>query len=364
MNLFSRAGISVVEYRDYYHFVDIVLDKPVDQSLFREFHRELLNKYGVLIAQLRTHVPIIRLMEYRSKVSKLYRFRWILATLTIITVFLTGYGLFQKLYETLRINVNTTQLLFESFLYTVVFLGILLSHELGHLLTSKKSSILADGPVLIPAPPIQLGFLGTLGAVIFVKTPPVSRRDLAKLGISGPLAGFVAATIMGAIGVYLSPVLPSEIVQSLLESGEVTSMDFASLMFILLIKLAHVEGSIYIHPLFFVSYVIYIITFLNLLPIGQLDGGHVVRSIVSNRVFARISLLVPFILLSTGIVAELAYEAGLIYTSLGILSLVLYLIIGRYGHPGVANQYDNSRCPWCILIYIILLILTFPIPVL
>ncbi|MEM4717386.1 MAG: site-2 protease family protein [Desulfurococcaceae archaeon] len=364
LDLFSRAGISVVEYRDYYHFIDLVLDKPIDQSLFREFYNELLTKHSVLIAQLKTHVPIVRLTEYRSKVSKLYGFRWILSTLTIITVFLTGYGLFQKLYQTLGVEISFTQLLLESFLYVVVFLGILLSHELGHLLTSKRSSILADGPILIPAPPIQLGFLGTLGAVIFVKTPPVSRKDLAKLGISGPLAGFIAATIIGVIGVHLSPIIPSEVLEQLIESGRVASVEFASLMFILLIKLASIEGSIYIHPLFFASYIIYIITFLNLLPIGQLDGGHVVRSIVSNRIFAKISLLIPLILLSVGTIAELAYGAGLIYTSLGILSIILYLVIGRHGHPGVANQYDNSKCPWCILTYLVLLVLTFPIPIL
>ncbi len=362
MNLFSKAGIKVVELRDYGFTVDLVLQEPIESSLFSKLYRQLLLEYNVLMIQLKDVFPIVRLLPYTSRHHSLYRYRWILTILTFTTVFLTGFGLSQSLYS-LTGHISTIELILYSLSYTILFLTTLLSHELGHVFASRKNSIEVEGPVLIPAPPIQLGFIGTLGAVIFTKTPPPTRKSLAQLGISGPLTGFIIATLVGLLGLYLSPILPFETVEKLVETGEVQPLAFASLIFYLILGLKNTEsGVLIIHPILFIAYIMYYITFLNLLPIGQLDGGHVVRSIIGSREFKFISTLTPIVFLVVGLTLQVLYGIGFVYIGIGLLTTILYVIIGVHGHPGVANQYDESKCKWCILTYIVLLVLTIPIP--
>jgi Zn-dependent protease len=362
--LFSRAGISVVESRIYPGFVDLVISSPIESKVFEKLYRDLLREYGLLAFQLKGVSPIVRITEYRPTTSGLTRYKWILAIITVITVFFTGLGLseglesVQDIYGTLYLGKYATALLF-----TALFLTVLLSHELGHVYVNRRSGILCEGPILIPAPPIQLGFIGTFGAVILTKTPPCSRRDLAKMGISGPLAGFIAGTIVGIIGVYLSPVVPHEAVEALTERG-FEPIPATSIALELLLRLRSASGVVVMHPLLFIAYVIYMVTFLNLLPIGQLDGGHVLRSFISARTHQAIGLIAPIILLVLGGILLATTGTGFLYLGLGVLTTILRLTIGKNPHPGVANQYDKSRCPVCLLIYALLLVLTTPIPLL
>lgn len=365
---FSKAGISVVEFRDYYNYVDCVLAKPIDPALFRELYHKLQREYGVLVFQLKLDAPVIRIVPYVRQKSRLYKYRLPLAVATAITVFLTGLGLSQglrseALSRVLGIDSSLSSILLDAILYTFVFLVTLLSHELGHLFVSKKSGIDTEGPILIPAPPIQLGFIGTLGAVIFTKTPPPSKRDLALLGLSGPLSGIVMATIFGVIGLYMSPIIPLSVAQELARAEALTPVQMTSLGLYLLSFLRAEEGVIVFHPILFVAYVMYLVTFLNLLPLGQLDGGHVVRSAVSAKTFHTISTITPLLLVLAGITLLLVGVNGLYLISMGLLALILYFILGRGGHPGAANQYDTSRCNACLIVYAILLVLTLPIPV-
>jgi len=362
--LFSRAGILVVESRLYPNFIDLVIPSPIESTIFEKLHKELLREHGLLAFQLKGTTPIVRITEYRTTTSGLTRYKWILAAITIVTVFFTGLGLseglesIQGIYSSLYIGKYATALL-----YTVLFLLVLLSHELGHVYVNRRAGILCEGPLLIPAPPIQLGFIGTFGAVIFTKTPPCSRRDLAKMGISGPLAGFIAGTIVGIIGLYLSPIIPYEAVKELAERG-FEPIPASSLALELLLRLRVVDGVVVMHPLLFIAYVIYMVTFLNLLPIGQLDGGHVMRSFMSARTHQIVGLIVPLTLLVVGAVLLITTGAGYLYLSLGVLATILRLTIGKNPHPGIANQYDKSQCLICLLVYIALLILTTPIPLL
>ncbi|MEM0224269.1 MAG: site-2 protease family protein [Desulfurococcaceae archaeon] len=362
LTLFSKAGISVVEFRDYGNFIDLVLDHPIENIKFKTIYAELLKTHRILAFQLKSITPVVRLVPYTPKTSFLQKYKLILTLSTVLTVFLTGFGLAQGLYDALGEIVGLQRLIIDAVMYTVVFLVILVSHEFGHLITSRKSHIEAEGPILIPAPPIQLGFIGTLGAVIFTKSPPSTRRDLAKLGLSGPLSGFIAATLMGIVGLYLSPVVPANIAETLVQSGKAEMMSFSSLMFNFLLLLRPTPDVLFIHPVLFASYIMYMVTFLNLLPIGQLDGGHVVRSVTSDQSYKYISTITPFALIMIGVVLSIIMNTGALYISLGLLALLLYALIGRHGHPGVANQYDESKCISCFIIYIALFLLTIPVP--
>lgn len=340
------------------------MPSPIDSDIFEKIYNELLRQHGLLAFQLKKTPPVVRVFEYKATTHELTRYKWVLSIITVLTVFLTGLGLsegierVQYIYGSLYIGKYTTAVL-----YTALFLLVLLSHELGHVYVNKRVGIICEGPVLLPAPPIQLGFIGTFGAVIFTKTPPCNRKDLAKMGISGPLAGFVAGTIVGIIGLYLSPIVPPEIIGELYEKG-FKPIPVSNLALELLLRLRPVNGVIIMHPLLFITYVIYMVTFLNLLPIGQLDGGHVVRSFISERAHQLAGLITPICLLVVGVVVMLTTGTGYFYLSLGILATILRLTIGKNPHPGTANQYDKSRCTTCLLAYIVLLILTTPIPLL
>jgi len=344
--------------------VELVLAKPVESTVFERIYRELLREYGLLALQLSGAQPVVRIVEYRTTPPKLARYKWLLTTITVITVFLTGLGLSEGLeelqhivsYSTLYLDKYSTALL-----YTVLFLLVMLSHELGHVYVSRRVDVQYEGPILIPAPPIQLGFIGTFGAVIFTKTPPCSRRDLAKIGISGPLTGFITGTVVGILGLYLSPVVPMEVAKVLAERGY-EPVPVSTLALELLLRLRPLEGVLVMHPLLFITYVIYIVTFLNLLPIGQLDGGHVLRSFTNMRTHRYIGLAVPIILLSTGLVLVRLYNTGYFYLGLGVLTTALWLTVGKNPHLGVANWYDKSSCTYCLILYIVLLVLTTPLP--
>jgi membrane-associated protease RseP (regulator of RpoE activity) len=313
------------------------------------------------MVQIRGVRPVIRLVPFRETVHPITKYKWVLNTITIITVYLTGYGLAQSFYSLLGVKA-LDWLILTSLVYTIGFLVALLSHELGHLYISRKHGIVSEGPILIPAPPIQLNFIGTLGAIILTKTPPASRRALAKLGIMGPLMGFLVAMVLGLCGLYLSPVITREQALKAIEAGQATPIWFGSVIFSVLLSIRQVEGVLLFHPLLFASYVVYYVTFLNLLPIGQLDGGHVIRSVLNNSNYRVLSSMIPAVFIAVGVLLELMYGFGAIYISIGIIALILYLVIGRRGHPGVADQYDQSRCTWCIILYVILLILTLPVP--
>jgi len=364
--LFSRAGILVEESRIHPFFVDLVLSRPVEPRLFKDLYTQLLREYNVVSFQLKGDKPVVRLVPFVKKESTLYRHRWLLTTTAFVTIFFTGLGVAQGL-TLVTGDQGPLILLTNAALYTLFFSLALLVHEFGHLYVSRRAGLIVEGPVLLPAPPIQLGFLGTFGAVIYTKTPPCTKKDLAKLGLSGPIFGLAAATVIGIVGTYLSPVISYEAAAELVEKGSLELVPVASLGLILMQYLRPLSPQevLVMHPLLFVTYVMYLITFINLLPIGQLDGGHVVRSAIGLREFNLVSSLVPAILIGTGLALVFAgFSAGAFnyYIGLGAVSLVMYLLFGRRGHPGTANQYDESTCRWCLLGYLLALILTAPVP--
>lgn len=155
------------------------------------------------------------------------------------------------------------------FPFAVTLLSILLIHELGHYTLSKVHGVRATLPYFLPAPPI---FIGTFGAFIRMKSPPPSRRALFDVGAAGPWAGLVVAIPAVLIGLRLSEVRPLGLAEEGLVLGD-------SLLFRFLTKVAlgttPDDVTILLHPIALAGWFGLFVTFLNLLPVGQLDGGHV-----------------------------------------------------------------------------------------
>jgi membrane-associated protease RseP (regulator of RpoE activity) len=179
--------------------------------------------------------------------------------------------------------------------YALAAIGILGAHEMGHYIACRYYRIDASLPFFLPGP----NLFGTFGAVIRIRAPFTDRRALFDVGVAGPLAGFAA----------LLPVLWYGLSHSIVTNAPPAAGDVA-LTPCLLLNLAyalffHLEPgqSIQLHPLVNAAWLGLFATALNLLPIGQLDGGHMVYAL-SPRAHFWVSRILPFVLIVGG------YEVG------------------------------------------------------
>jgi membrane-associated protease RseP (regulator of RpoE activity) len=201
--------------------------------------------------------------------------------------------------------------------FSLTLMTILLCHEMGHYIYCVRYGVYATLPFFIPAPTL----IGTMGAFIRIKSPIRSRSALFDIGIAGPIAGFVVATLVLLIALPMSKVGVSGLAQ-----GDVT------IGFPLIFRLVHwfmfgdaasvvpLQGML-LHPTAIAAWVGMFATALNLLPGGQLDGGHIVFSLAPRAhkwvsIFT-IGVLLPMAFLSTSwlIWAALIWLSGLRHPS-------------------------------------------------
>jgi len=155
-------------------------------------------------------------------------------------------------------------------------LGILVTHEFGHYLFSRIHRVPASLPLFIPGPP---HFIGTFGAIIRMRSPILSRRALFDIGVAGPIAGFVVAVMALVIGLSLSKVVTNESVYGL-HLGEPLLLQFVSWLVLGPLPQGY---DVVLHPVGFAAWFGLFVTSLNLIPIGQLDGGHVAYALWGPR---------------------------------------------------------------------------------
>jgi len=153
--------------------------------------------------------------------------------------------------------------------FSLTLLLILLAHEFGHYTAAVFHRVDASLPYFLPSP-----FLGTFGAFIRVRSPIYSKRALFDIGIAGPLAGFVFLAPAMAIGLAFSKIIPGIGHQSALQFGN------PALQWLLTHAIfpGTASSDLYLHPVARAAWIGMFMTALNLLPIGQLDGGHILYS--------------------------------------------------------------------------------------
>ena len=177
--------------------------------------------------------------------------------------------------------------------FALTLLTILLAHELGHYFACRYHHIRSSYPMFIPAPTL----IGTFGAFILIRSPIRSARALFDVGASGPIVGFLLAIPAMAYGVLHAKVIPA------LASDGSADLVFGvpavmRLISAMILPNAHAADLI-LHPVGRAAWVGLFATALNLLPVGQLDGGHILRS-VSPRLHRIVSLILPIILVPMG----------------------------------------------------------------
>lgn len=281
---------------------------------------------------------------------------------TVASVAVTGYFTiinYNSIAEELNRRFSAEVSLVEPLLGTLSFLvGVLtplMCHELGHYIVSKRASIPVTYPLPIPAPLISP--VGTFGAFIRSHHPPKDLKRLALVGISGPLAGVTLSTALYIFSYLTSPRIPQTIALSALEANLISEIRVVPLITLIIENLMRAEGVVLLSPLAMAAWFLLLVHFANLLPVGQLDGGHVARSLTSVRTHS----IMSYVIIAISILVSLI-QPNLLW--LGVFSVLAWLISGRSPHYGVANL--NSRLKlrdkWFFsLIYAFLLILTLPV---
>jgi len=226
--------------------------------------------------------------------------------------------------------------------FSFTLLGILLAHEFGHFVLAERNGVYATLPFFIPAPT----FIGTFGALIRIKSPIRSRQALFDIGIAGPIAGFLVAVPVLFWGLALSKPMPPEAANSVLEFGY--PLVFKIVSHILAPFLVHRAplGGLYLHPIAVAAWVGMFATALNLLPGGQLDGGHITYAVSprAHKWVTRITIVVLVVM-------------GKFWPGWWIWALILAFTGMR--HPNVPPWPDiGTGRRWLALVAVIMLGLT------
>jgi membrane-associated protease RseP (regulator of RpoE activity) len=202
-----------------------------------------------------------------------YRIHIILFVLTIFTTLIAG-----ALQEGAKPWENLASII-KGVPFSFTIISILLTHELAHYFASRRHGMTASLPYFIPGPPLP-PMIGTFGAVIKTNPPIPDRRALLDIGVSGPLAGFIVSVIAIVIGLKFSRVAPLEEVRGVtVMLGD--SLGFKLLSYLTVGALPD-KADIFLHPIAYAGWIGFFVTAMNLLPIGQLDGGHVVYAVLGR----------------------------------------------------------------------------------
>ncbi|HUT05139.1 MAG TPA: site-2 protease family protein [Nitrosopumilaceae archaeon] len=170
-------------------------------------------------------------------------------------------------------------------IYTLALLGILGIHESGHLLAAKFHRLKTTWPYFIPGLPI-IG-IPTFGAFIQSRGLTINREILFDVAIAGPIAGLIITIIVSMFGAYTAPVLDVDVAQGLYENSRLIKWDLGEPLLMTASLALFGKGGegheVLMTPLLFAAWIGFLITFLNLLPAWQLDGGHLARTLLGAK---------------------------------------------------------------------------------
>lgn len=243
-------------------------------------------------------------------------------------------------------------ILFQGLTFSLALLTILLAHEMGHYLACRYYGVSATLPFFIPAPPLFLA--GTFGAFIKMKSPIPSRRALFDIGLAGPLAGFVALLPFAFAGVLTLHDAPQHA-----EGSFVIFND--PLLFQIIGKFtgANLAGAMP-NPLYMAAWIGLLVTSLNLMPVGQLDGGHGTFSVFGERlhkVLGRVAFIIVAVMSVLGYVWY-GSPSGFLYTVL--LAVMLKV---RHPAPEQMEPLGNARVVVGVITLIVFALSFVPFPI-
>ena len=236
--------------------------------------------------------------------------------------------------------------------YALALMTILGIHELGHYLTARFYKIRSTLPYFIPVP----FFLGTFGAFIQMRSPVPTRKALFDVSIAGPLAGFVVTLPILMWGLAHSTVVPLPAQSNALNPDALNPS--YSILLALLSKLAlgsqlTATKAIDLHPVAVAGFLGMVVTALNLMPVGQLDGGHIVHAMFGQRIGAAIGQIARLLLLGLTLV-----QPGYLLWAV----ILFFMPINDQPALNDVSELDNGRDIWGLLALGLLVIIILPAP--
>ena len=304
----------------------------------------------------------------------------ILFLLTLVSMLMAGamYGMEAPADTSiLGILQATLQNLPNGITFAASLLGILMAHEFGHYFAARFHRIAVSLPYFLPFP---LSLFGTLGAFIRLKEPPKNRRVLLDIGLSGPIAGLIVAIPVLLIGLYLSDLgrLPLNAMTAQGSVLEGNSLLYLAMKYIVtgefLPKPLHYAGlspfiywvryffiglpmpyggtDVLLHPLAWAGWAGLLVTMLNLIPAGQLDGGHAIYVLLGKAT----TRLWPFII-------GLLLLLGTVWPGWYIWAGLVFLMGRTYARPRDEITPLDPRRKWLAIFGLVLFVLVFiPVP--
>ncbi|MBE9215666.1 site-2 protease family protein [Plectonema cf. radiosum LEGE 06105] len=253
--------------------------------------------------------------------------------------------------ETTAISSNPS-LILQGLPYALSLMTILGIHEMGHYLTARFYKIRTTLPYFIPMP----FFLGTFGAFIQMRSPVPNRKALFDVSIAGPVAGFIASLPLFIWGLSNSQIVPIDNEAPMLNTDALNPRN--SILIALLSKLtlgAQLTSNMAIdlHPVAVAGFLGIIVTALNLIPVGQLDGGHIVHAIFGQKTAMIIGQIARLLLLLLSLIQS------------EYLLWAIYLIFLRLADEPALNdvtELDNKRDIFGLLAIALLILIILPLP--
>ncbi len=379
---------------------DVTLGDPPKTFIVRyrgQLYGDSAAAYDQLADSLRSYdiTPLFRLEDGRHVVILMQgivrprpanlRVNLIFMLLTVISVFMAGAWYVYNgppatsLGDLYRIAINDIiHLRFSGAPFAVSLLAILMAHEFGHFLVGRYHGAEVSFPYFLPLP--FPGGFGTLGAFIQMKSIPKNRRHLLDIGIAGPLAGLIVAVPVLLWGLHLSHIdrIPMIIPKDQGMTMEGNSILYLTLKFIakgqLLPHPASYNGvspvlywlryiftglplprgglDVSLHPMAWAGWAGLLVTALNLIPAGQLDGGHVMNVLLGRRA----GRLVPFIL-------GALFLLGFVWTGWWLWAFLIFIFGRFYAEPlDLITPLDPPRKALAILGVIIFILVFTPVP--
>ncbi|AUV83281.1 hypothetical protein C2R22_17875 [Salinigranum rubrum] len=250
------------------------------------------------------------------------------------TLFVGSVAWYYVPLEQLQRNPLT---MLQAWPFTAAVLGVLSAHELGHYLLGRYHGVDVSLPYLIPF----IFPFGTLGAIIRMRGQMPDRRTLFDIGVAGPLAGLAATVVVTVIGLSLDPLtVPARVLE---QSGEVIVFNNPPLLDLIAAAIgqptSYTDPSKTVHPVIIGGWVGMFFTVLNLLPVGQLDGGHMLRAMLGERQ-ETVAAVVPLALFA--LAGYLYYARGLgLNESVGLWAFWgLFATVIAYNGP--ADPIDET----------------------
>ncbi|MEM3948662.1 MAG: site-2 protease family protein [Zestosphaera sp.] len=364
--LVSRHFTHALTYEDE-NLVEFLVDPLpglTDDEAFSEVYNALVPKgYSVVLFSSKG-MRFLRVSKRASTPRETFNRFMIMLFATVASVAVTGYFTLSNYNATvsaLNRSFGAGVPYIDPILGTAAFVaGVmtpLMGHELSHYIASRRAGVPVTYPLPIPAPIVSP--VGTFGAFIRSYHPPKDVKSLALVGISGPLAGVLLSIVLYIFSYISSPTIPVEVAQAALEADLIRELGVVPSLTLLIDQLLKVEGVVLLSPIALAAWFLLLVHFANLMPIGQLDGGHVMRSLTNVRAHSILSMTVITVSIITSIIVP-----NLIW--LGIFAVIALLISGRGPHYGAANTLSKLSGRDKVLYgttYLILLFLTLPLPV-